>query len=66
MAAGCTLKGNGSDIDLSTMVLLCLFPVYGRNHKHEEKNNKIKKMMTAGLCALTMILDCGGAQNRQL
>jgi len=41
MAAGCTLKGNGSAIDLSTMVLLLVFSclwLFAGNHKHEEKN----------------------------
>ena len=65
MAAGCTLKGNGSAIDLSTMVLLLVFPVYGFSPKitnMKRRTNKIKKMMTAGLVCTTMILTVGCAE----
>lgn len=65
MAAGCTLKGNGSAIDLSTMVLLLVFPVYGFSPEitnMKRRTNKIKKMMTAGLVCTAMVLTVGCAE----
>ena len=65
MAAGCTLKGNGSAIDLSTMVLLLVFPVYGFSPEitnMKRRTNKIKEMMTVGLVCTTMILTVGCAE----
>ena len=65
MAAGCTLKGNGSAIDLSTMVLLLVFSVYGFSPKitnMKRRTNKIKKMMTAGLVCTAMVLTVGCAE----
>ena len=65
MAAGCTLKGNGSAIDLSTMVLLLVFPVYGFSPEitnMKRRTNKIKEMMTAGLVCTAMVLTVGCAE----